>query len=210
MADIVLRDRNGNQVEYPGVESIKLNTVGGGTKEFIDPDTVPQAVEKTIDPDFSDGDMEVIPEDGQVFSKVGISKPNNLMPGNIAEGVDIAGIIGTLAAGSSARFACGNPTVMSRTITHNLGVMPDLVIAFITPGSGATRTEDYIAVYMSDVLKNAIGASFNAFRAGCATTGTTFTSKTTTPLSCTTTEITFDISVKISKPYYWIAIGGLT
>ena len=98
MADIVLRDRNGNQVEYPGVESIKLNTVGGGTKEFIDPDTVPQAVEKTIDPDFSAGDMEVIPEDGQVFSKVGISKPSNLLPGNIAEGVDIAGVVGNLAS----------------------------------------------------------------------------------------------------------------
>lgn len=111
MADIVLRDRNGNQVEYPGVESIKLNTVGGGTKEFIDPDTVPQAVEKTIDPDFSAGDMEVIPEDGQVFSKVGISKPTNLLPGNIAEGVDIAGIVGTLASGGGGGLDDWNAVV---------------------------------------------------------------------------------------------------
>lgn len=111
MADIVLRDRNGNQVEYPGVESIKLNTVGGDTKEFIDPDTVPQAVEKTIDPDFSTGDMEVIPEEGQVFSKVGISKPDNLIPGNIAEGVDIAGIVGTLASGGGGGLDDWNAVV---------------------------------------------------------------------------------------------------
>ena len=118
MADIVLRDRNGNQVEYPGVESIKLNTVGGDTKEFIDPDTVPQAVEKTIDPDFSTGDMEVIPEEGQVFSKVGISKPDNLIPGNIAEGVDIAGIVGTLAASGGGGAETG-AKVLAKVVTKN-------------------------------------------------------------------------------------------
>ena len=31
MADIVLKDRIGNSVEYPGVERVKLNTVDGET-----------------------------------------------------------------------------------------------------------------------------------------------------------------------------------
>ena len=211
MADIVLRDRNGNQVEYPGVESIKLNTVGGGTKEFIDPDTVPQAVEKTIDPDFSAGDMEVIPEDGQVFSKVGIPKPSNLLPENIAEGVDIAGIIGTFAGGSKARFTSGVETVFIGTIKHNLGVMPDLVIAFISAlNHPLDRHEDYGIVYMSDALKYSVGFWYNAIKVGTQQANLNYASSAVTPSSCTTTEITFPFSPRVDKNYFWIAVGGLT
>lgn len=209
MADIVLRDRSGSPVEYPGVERIKLNTTGGGTKEFIDPDTVPQAVEKTIDPDFSAGDMEVIPEDGQVFSKVGISMPTNLLPGNIAEGVDIAGIIGTLTAGGSARFACGKKTNTSKTITHNLGIVPDFVIVFpnitVTVGS----YYDYMLVYMSDTLKNATSSYHNCFSVYTSSNKALYFYKTTA--TCTNTEITFSRGTfDVSGTYYWLAIGGLT
>lgn len=211
MADIVLRDRNGNQVEYPGVESIKLNTVGGDTKEFIDPDTVPQAVEKTIDPDFSTGDMEVVPEEGQVFSKVGISKPDNLIPGNIAEGVDIAGIVGTLAGGSKARFTSGVETVFIGTIKHNLGVMPDLVIAFMSSFvNEPKKAEDYGVVYMSDALKSSVGFWYNAIKVGTQQSNLNYCSSAVTPSSCTTTEITFPFNPRVGKTYFWIAVGGLT
>ena len=58
-----------------------------------------ETVETEVALDFSNGDMEVIPEDDKAFSKVDILKPENLVPENIAEGVDIAGIVGTLAVG---------------------------------------------------------------------------------------------------------------
>ena len=48
--------------------------------------------------DFSGGDMEVVPTTGNVISKVTIPQPENLLPGNIAEGVNVAGIVGVLAA----------------------------------------------------------------------------------------------------------------
>lgn len=208
MADIVLRDRNGNQVEYPGIESIKLNTVGGGTKEFIDPDTAPQAVEKTIDPDFSAGDMEVIPEDGQVFSKVGISMPTNLLPGNIAEGVDIAGIIGTLMASSSAKFATGRVSG-TMTISHNLGVVPDFAIFFRNPSSGVSSKYIYLVAYMSDALKNALGLTKGGFYTYAD--GSSQLKYGYSASSATDTEISFSsVGGTLNGTYCWIAIGGLT
>ena len=48
--------------------------------------------------DFSGGDMEVVPTTGNVISKVTIPQPENLLPENIAEGVNVAGIVGVLAA----------------------------------------------------------------------------------------------------------------
>lgn len=54
---------------------------------------------RTVAADFSGGDMTIAPSsDGKVMTEVVVTKPETLLPENIAEGVDIAGIIGTLAA----------------------------------------------------------------------------------------------------------------
>ena len=58
-----------------------------------------EAEEVAVDLDFSEGDMVIAPEEDKVFSTVKIPKPDTLIPENIAKGVDIAGIVGTLAAG---------------------------------------------------------------------------------------------------------------
>lgn len=102
MADIILKDRDGNDVNYSGVNSVVMESQDGGTQSFV----TGEFVEKTIDPDFSAGDMEVIPEEGTFFSKVTVQKPETLIPENVAEGVDIAGIIGTLAAGGGVSNIC--------------------------------------------------------------------------------------------------------
>ena len=91
---VVLKDRNGTDVQHPGVEQIQVITADGGTKNFVPSDSVPVSVEKTIDPDFSAGDMVVMPEDGQVFSGVTVTKPENLKPENIPVGINIAGVDG--------------------------------------------------------------------------------------------------------------------
>lgn len=90
MADIVLKDRNGNDIVYPGVTSIKLNTVDGGAQSFNACDEV----EKTIDLDFSAGDMEVSADEGTLLSKVTIEKPETLLPKNVRNGVEVAGVTG--------------------------------------------------------------------------------------------------------------------
>ena len=121
MPDIILKNRNGKNIDYPAVKRLRTKKVDGGVQHFgaYDPETltpeklaagetvgnitgtmtVPASEEKTIAPDFSGGDMEVTPGEGAMFSKVTVQQPETLIPENIAEGVDIAGIIGTLAAG---------------------------------------------------------------------------------------------------------------
>lgn len=93
---IVLKDRTGTGIEYEGVEGVRLFDKDGGSKLFVPP---VEKEEKTVELDFSGGDMEVMPSDGKLLSKVGIPIPENLLPENIAKDVDIAGVVGTHEGG---------------------------------------------------------------------------------------------------------------
>lgn len=94
---IVLKDRDGNDVTYSGVASIRLMTTSGEMRNFITADIV----ETTVEPDFSGGDMEVTPGVGEVFGKVTVKKPETLLPENIAKDMTIAGVTGTFQGGAS-------------------------------------------------------------------------------------------------------------
>lgn len=70
-------------------------TVAGVVGEFIG-----DTEEATVALSMADGDQVIEPSaEGKVLSKVTITKPETLVPENIAAGVDIAGIIGTFAGG---------------------------------------------------------------------------------------------------------------
>lgn len=166
MPDIILKNRNGENIDYPAVKRLRAKKVDGGTQIFgaYDPETltpeklakgeavgnitgtmtVPTSEEKTIAPDFSGGDIEVTPGEGAMFSKVTVQKPETLIPENIAEGVDIAGIIGTLVAGGGGKvvrsYKFFKPTsAASYTIEHGLGMVPDLAICFADESSTANK-----------------------------------------------------------------------
>lgn len=63
---------------------------------------VPKVVENyPVVPDFSNGDQLLTAPDGYVVKSAIYQKPETLIPENIADGVDIAGIIGTMTAGGS-------------------------------------------------------------------------------------------------------------
>jgi hypothetical protein len=226
MADIVLKDRSGNPVEYPGVEAIKVNTVDGGTQEFV----ASERVETTIDLDdeatnFANNDVvEVTPEAGTVFNKVNIPIPQNLTPENIAEGVDIAGIIGTLAAGGGVKIAAGTISAASigTKVTHGLGVVPDVILAaaLSTGGSGSLFIKN---VWGASSALRALSGYPNAFvQQGCYYSGATLkpisinfnitTTDTTKPInnanaeSFTLGSTTYPVLANTT----WLAIGGLT
>lgn len=94
-SSIIVKDRNGNSVTYEGVEIIRVKSPDG-EKDFI----AGNPVETTVQPYFSNGDMEVLPDKGELFSKVTITTPPGLAPENIASGVTIAGIKGEMVGGS--------------------------------------------------------------------------------------------------------------
>jgi hypothetical protein len=73
---------------------------GGNSGSSGDPGEVLDGLE--IVPDFSNGDHEVAAPAGCLVSSAIIKKPETLVPTNIAEGVDIAGVVGTLESGGGA------------------------------------------------------------------------------------------------------------
>ena len=75
-------------------ENIRRNTdIGGVTGSYIG-DGYTYEEQKLV---FSDGKMEIIPEQLKLFEKVIILQPNNLTSANIKQGVTIAGIEGSYA-----------------------------------------------------------------------------------------------------------------
>lgn len=100
---------------------------------------IPKSEEVTVELNMADGDQVVEQTSGVLMEKVTITKPETLIPENVAEGIDIAGIIGTLVAGGGGSgggttpvFAGGTFTgtgtkTTQYTITHGLGVVPDIV-----------------------------------------------------------------------------------
>lgn len=134
---IVLKDHTGTTCEYPGIERLRVDTADGGTAVFVDSALIPESVETTIDLDeigFASGMVEITPEDGQTFSKVNVPVPANLTPGNIAKGVDIAGIVGTFVGGGNiapvykSGYFIPSANSTGYTVTHDLGVLPDIAV----------------------------------------------------------------------------------
>ena len=96
MADIKLKDFTGETQPYNNVDKIWLESAES-TEE--NPVLIPFAyglpVSMTVDPNFASGDMNVVIPEGQVVADLRIQKPATLLPRNVLDGVNIAGIIGT-------------------------------------------------------------------------------------------------------------------
>lgn len=61
--------------------------------------------EKSVVLALAEGDQIVNPSNGKTMKKVTIQKPDTLVPGNVAEGVTIAGVLGTHAGGAKPESA---------------------------------------------------------------------------------------------------------
>ena len=101
MADIVIKNYGGIDVTYENVEKVMFNTSDGGTQIYSKgelAENVPIAL------DFSGGNHTVIAPDGTLVKSAIILKPETLLPENIAEGVEIAGLVGTHSGGGGGDF----------------------------------------------------------------------------------------------------------
>ena len=100
---IVVKDRYGEDITHTGASAIRVKTLDGNTKDFIDSNLIPDPVGREVQLDFTNGDMEVNPEEGTVFSNVTIRQPENLVSENIAEGTIVAGIKGSHKGGGGGK-----------------------------------------------------------------------------------------------------------
>ncbi len=185
--------------------------------------------------DFSGGDMELVPSTGSVFSKVNISKPETLLPGNIANGVDIAGIIGTLASGgnSSVKIASGKFSGTGTTgpisVEHGLNLTPDLILIRGVYGRNTTDPAYHLAngfgvstafrtVYnISSIGISGVKRQYTTVSTsvGIHNDGSTIDTTSLSPPINNANNKTFnfggsDFCTSLGYEYIWIAIGGLT
>jgi len=194
-------------------------TVAGIVGEFeggtIETETV------TFPADFSDGNMVINPSSGKYLEKVTVEKPETLIPENIALGVTIAGIVGALAGSSEVKSASGQTTVTQSSafsLTHNLGVVPDI---FILRYSTVSASRLMFAVGISKKLANKAGASF-ALKYAITTASNNLMQITESDYGIeesyggpvySANEETIQVSATSSAQVYrytkWFAIGGL-
>lgn len=115
-------------------------TVAGITGEYEG--EVPETEELTVPADFSAGDMVLEPLEGKMLSKAIVQKPETLIPENIAAGINVGGIVGSLTAEANSiyNYTFFSGTDGSKTVTHGLGVMPDLILVFAFMQSSAFDT----------------------------------------------------------------------
>lgn len=78
-------------------------------------------------------EQEINANPGETFSTVILNKPENLVPENIARDVSIAGVVGTFAPAKIFVKSVSVPyrTDHTYTLSHNLGVVPDIALAYI-------------------------------------------------------------------------------
>lgn len=187
---------------------------------------------ETVALDFSGGDMTITPAAGQVLSGLTIPKPETLIPENIKDGVNIAGILGTLAAGGETKVETGKfANDLSGTMfttTHSLGAVPDLVLAICSP-QAINITGAYILIGystnfakkigQSDVPQRTVSIQSTTPLASGAFYSIDYDQLTTTKkyITATAESITFGnastdgrISLATLARGYWIAISGLT
>lgn len=182
--------------------------------------------EVTLPLAMADGDMVIEPsEAGKVLSKVIVQKPETLVPENIAEGIDVAGIIGTLVAGGGVNVAYGTFTGNKSEVTveHSLGVVPDFVFV-VAPTKVYGGNVNYLvsAYACSSAFKSLCGIAWASavVRAKSTSSSSYDTSwgnsiaNVTSPASfiyAQETNITFGKTyVTENTDYFWLAIGGLT
>ena len=154
MPDIKIKGWSGTDFQYNGVPKIWLDAPESTEESpVLVPYTYGESVSKTVEPDFSAGDMAVAIPDGELVKELTIKKPETLIPENIAAGVNIADIIG-IFNGNGCCFNSGVYTPEKSgtdtiTITHGLGVIPDFIAVFCT----ASPTNDYGFIYQYGVSK---------------------------------------------------------
>lgn len=112
MADIVLYDETGDPVTYKNVETLTTDTPTGGETATFTLGEVMDGLE--VELNLANGDQTVTAPNGKLLKDLTIKKPDTLSGDNIAKGIEIAGVTGTLDGISIERIA-------KRDITGEVG-----------------------------------------------------------------------------------------
>lgn len=138
--DIVLYNRTGSAVTYPNTDTLTTDTTTEGETALF---TYGEVVEGTeIDLALADGDQKVSVPTGSLLREATIKKPETLVPEYIKKGVDVAGVIGTFAAGDRVEKTVNLDMVDGDQIVD---ADPDTVMSRVTLKKPETLVPENIA-----------------------------------------------------------------
>lgn len=132
---IVLKDRNGNDVAYYGIETVTFDTTTEGKQQTFTKGVAVENLE--IVPDFSGGDMAVNAPEGVLVKSAVVKQPAGLTPGNIRNGTEVAGVTGdfigdTETAEVALSMADGDqviaPSAEGKVLSHVVVKRPDTLV----------------------------------------------------------------------------------
>ena len=162
--DIVLKDRNGQDVTYKGIETVTFDTPTEGVQTTFTHGTVMEGV--TIEPDFSDGVQVITVPDGSLVKEATIVKPAALVPENIRAGTNVAGVVGELIGdteevtvdldmenGGQIITPTAEGKVMSKVVVTKPGTLvPENIAEGVNIGGviGTHKRGDFFITYMSE------------------------------------------------------------
>lgn len=132
---IVLKDRNGNDVAYYGIETVTFDTTTEGKQQTFTKGVAVEGLE--IVPDFSGGDMPVNAPAGALVKSAVIRKPADLSANNVRAGKTIAGFIGELVP------APDNPYI-EYTLNEVGEIIAAKMYGFTTIPTGCFRSMAYL------------------------------------------------------------------
>lgn len=92
---IILKDRNGKDVAYYGIETVTFDTTTEGKQQVYSKGVAVDNFEVALD--FSDGDMNVIAPENAMMKSATIKQPDTLIPEHIKKGIEVAGVEGNFA-----------------------------------------------------------------------------------------------------------------
>ena len=94
MPDVKIKGYSGTELPFSDVPKVWLAAPDSTAEDpVLVPFTYGEAIEGVeVEPDFSDGDMQITAPDGYLIRSGVVKKPETLVPENIADGMYIAGV----------------------------------------------------------------------------------------------------------------------
>lgn len=172
---------------------------------------------RTVGLDATHGSQIIKPtEDGKSMSEAIITMPDTLIPENIAEGVDIGGVIGTLAGGGGAKvaYAVVYPSTTSNvTVTHNLGVVPDFIYILCAETTTTGKVVSAHSIRSGVSLKAWLPTMARLYGTKNVYADYKYSTDANNVIH-DANETTFQIgnsthTLQTSKGYYWLAVAGI-
>lgn len=144
MADIILKNKQGESVIYEGITTISFDTPDENVQAVFSEGVTAEKTIPSSDLNLADGSMEVTPSEGTLLTKVIIMKPDDLIPAYIKRGIVIAGVTGEMDGAENA------PQLHQVSISRSSNV-----VTITNPSTNGDYVEGY-KVYNGDKFIMAI------------------------------------------------------